>query len=143
MKHLHVGDRVMISHDACISGTSRVLTVASLQRLKLEALTPALADFEVRSVIKCLDAQRIASIEIHRWLCHIWLNGQHFSYRSLAVRCLIIIHAIVRISRPVIFIFSRNSCLMSVGVFRMRERGRDDCHTVVSIPGVRFLWHWI
>ena len=31
----------MTSHDACTSGTTRVLTVASLQRLKMEALIPA------------------------------------------------------------------------------------------------------
>ena len=38
---------VMTSYDACNSGTSRVLTVASLQRLKMEALIPAPADCEV------------------------------------------------------------------------------------------------
>ena len=36
----------MTSHDACTSGTSRVLTIASLQRLKKEALIPAPADCE-------------------------------------------------------------------------------------------------
>ena len=41
-------------HDACTSGTSRVLIVASLQRLKMETLVPALADCKVRSVIKFL-----------------------------------------------------------------------------------------
>ena len=40
MKQLHVRDRAMTLHDACTSGTSRVLTVASLQRLKMEALIP-------------------------------------------------------------------------------------------------------
>ena len=34
----------MTSHGACTSGTSRVLAVESLQRLKMEALIPALAD---------------------------------------------------------------------------------------------------
>ena len=42
----------MTSHDTCSGGTSRVLTGASLQRLKLEAHIPAPADSEVRSVIK-------------------------------------------------------------------------------------------
>ena len=56
MKLLHVHDRVMTLHDACTSETSRVLTVASLQRLKMEALIPAPADFEVQSV-KFLKAQ--------------------------------------------------------------------------------------
>ena len=44
--------RVMMLHDAYASGTSRVLTIASLQWLKMEALVPVPADFEVRSVIK-------------------------------------------------------------------------------------------
>ena len=58
MKRLHVCDRVMTSHEACTSGTSLVLTVASLQRLKLEALIPAPADCEVRSVIQFLKNKR-------------------------------------------------------------------------------------
>ena len=58
--HASVYDRVMMSHDACTSRTSRVLTVASLQRLKMEAQIPALADCEVQSVIKFLNAQSIA-----------------------------------------------------------------------------------
>ena len=49
---LRVLDRLMTSHDACTSGTSRVLTVASLQRPKMEAFIPAPANCEVRSVIK-------------------------------------------------------------------------------------------
>ena len=42
MKRLSVRDRVMTSHGACISETSRVLT--SLQWLKMEALIPAPAE---------------------------------------------------------------------------------------------------
>ena len=64
----HVCDRVMMSHDACTSGTSTVLTVTSLERLKMEALIPAPADCEVRSIIKCLNAQSIEPVEIHRQL---------------------------------------------------------------------------
>ena len=56
MKKRHVRDTVMTSHDVCTSGTSRVLTVASLQRLKIEALIPAPADCEVRSTIKVYDS---------------------------------------------------------------------------------------
>ena len=59
----------MISHEACTSGTFRVLTVASLQRLKMEALIPAPADCEMRSVIKILNEKSMAPIEIHRQLC--------------------------------------------------------------------------
>ena len=66
MKRLRVRDIVMTSHDACTSGTSRFLTVASLQRLRLKALIPAPSDCELLSVIKILDAQSIAPIEIHR-----------------------------------------------------------------------------
>ena len=52
-------------HDTRTSGTSRVLTVASLQQLKMETLIPAPAHCEVRSVIKFLTAQSIAPIEIN------------------------------------------------------------------------------
>ena len=65
MNRLHVCERIMTSHDACTSGTSRVPTVASLAILKMEALIPAPADCEVRSLIKFLNAQSIAPIEIH------------------------------------------------------------------------------
>ena len=51
----------MTSHDACTSGTSRVLTVASLQQLKMEALIPAPANCELRSTIKIFNAQSIGT----------------------------------------------------------------------------------
>ena len=57
LKRLHVRDRVMTSHDACTSGTFWVLTVASLQRLKMESHIPAPADCEVRCLTKFLNAQ--------------------------------------------------------------------------------------
>ena len=44
----------MTSHDGSTSGTFRVLTVASLQRLKIEAFILAPADSEMQSVIKFL-----------------------------------------------------------------------------------------
>ena len=44
LKRLRVRDGVTTSHDACTSETSRVLTVASLERWKMEALIPAPAD---------------------------------------------------------------------------------------------------
>ena len=121
----------MTSHDACTSRTSWVLTVASLQRLKMGALIPAPADCEVRSLIKFLNAQSIAPIEIHRQLCQIYghsrLHGQHISCRFSLGSCLMIIHPIARTPRPVIFILSytsRNSCPVSVSVFRMTGRRR-------------------
>ena len=48
----------MTLNDAFTSGTSRVLAVATLQRLKLEALIPAPTDCEVWSVIKFLKNKR-------------------------------------------------------------------------------------
>ena len=59
-------------HEACTTGTSLGLTVASLQRLKMQALISAPADCEVRSVMKFLNAQSIALIEIHRQLCQVY-----------------------------------------------------------------------
>ena len=125
----------MTSYDACTSGASQVLTVASLQRLKMEALILAPADCEVLSVINFLNAQSISPIEIHSQLCqvygHTWLNGQHISCRSSAGRCIIIIHPIARTLGPVNSIFSytsRNSCLVSINVFSMTERRRLVSH---------------
>ena len=103
----------MMSHDACTSETSRVLTVASLQRLKMEALIPAPVDCEVRSVIKfwrTSGAGFLVSV-LSCWtitLGHTRLDGQHISCRSSAGMCLIIIHPIARTSRPVISIFLNN-----------------------------------
>ena len=54
-----------MSHDECTSVTSRILTVTTLQRLKVEALVPAPADYDV------FNAQSIAPIEIHSQLCHV------------------------------------------------------------------------
>ena len=56
-------------HDTCTSKTSRVLTVASLQRLKMEALLPAPANCEVQSMIKFSNAQSRATIKIHCQSC--------------------------------------------------------------------------
>ena len=62
---------IMTSYDAYTSGTSRVLIVASLQPLKMETFIPVPADYEVRPVIKILNAQIIAPIEI-RPLCQVY-----------------------------------------------------------------------
>ena len=51
---------------------------------------------------------------------------------------------IARTSLPVISIFSytsRNSCPVSIRVPEW-QRGGDECHTVVPIPGGRLLRHW-
>ena len=121
----------MTSQDEFNSGTSRDLTVASLQRLKMnmKALIPAPTDCKVRSMIKFLNARSLAPVEIHRQLCQVYdhtrLDVQHIPCRNSAGRCLIIIHLIARTSRPLIFIFSytsKNSCPISVSVFRMTGR---------------------
>ena len=128
MKRLRVHNTVMTYHDACTSGTSRVLSVAPL---KMEAIIPAHVDYEWLFVIKFLNTQSMAPIEIHRQLCQVYVHtrndGQHISCRSSLGRCLIIFHPMARTSRPVIFIFSytsRNSCPISVSVFIMTERRR-------------------
>ena len=114
----------MTALDACTSGTSRVLIIAYLQRLEMEALIPAPADCKVRSMIKFLNEQNIAPIEIHRQVCQVYghtrLDGQHISCRCSIWMCLIIIHPIDRTSRPVVSIFSyiSNSCSVNVIVFR-------------------------
>ena len=143
MKRLRVRDRVKTSHDACTSGTSRVLTVASLQRLKMKALIPAPSDCEVWSVIKFLNTQNIAPVKIHRQLCQQSFpagfpllvaqncHGEHVVQR--------IVHQVVakatdtRTQRKRMessltilwFIFSytsKNYCPVSVSVFRITER---------------------
>ena len=102
-----VRERVMMSLDACTSGNSRVLTVASLQRLKMEVIIPAHADCEARSMIKFLNTQSTALIEIHRQLYrvygHTWPDGLHISCRSSAGRCLFIIHPVAQTSCPLIW----------------------------------------
>ena len=71
MKVLRARDRVIKSHDACTSGTSRVLTLASLQQFKMKAVVSATSDSEVGSTIKILNAQRIAPTEIHCQLSQV------------------------------------------------------------------------
>ena len=64
--------------------------------VEIEALISAPADCEVRSVIKFLNAQSLAPIEIHRQLCQVYghtrFDGQHISCSSSSGMCLIIIH---------------------------------------------------
>ncbi|KAJ4438194.1 hypothetical protein ANN_14133 [Periplaneta americana] len=63
---------VMSWHGTYASRTSRVLSVASLYWLKMDTPITAPAECEVRSVIKFLNAQGIAPIEIDRQLCQIY-----------------------------------------------------------------------
>ena len=86
VKGLRVRDWIMTSHVPCTSGTSRIFTASSLQRLKLETLVPVPADFEVRPVIKFLNAKTRAPNEINLQLCQIYgrtrLDGQQISCSS-------------------------------------------------------------
>ena len=63
----------MTSHDSRTSRTSLVLTVASLQRLKMEALIPVPADCEVCSVIKIFECT-VHSADRNSWplLLGLW-----------------------------------------------------------------------
>ncbi|KAJ4426321.1 hypothetical protein ANN_27135 [Periplaneta americana] len=74
---------MMSWHGACASGTARVLSVASLHWLKMDVPIPAPAEFEVRSVIKFLNAQGIAPIEIDRQLCQVTCPNQDLNPGSL------------------------------------------------------------
>ena len=129
MKRLRVCDRVIISHYARTIGSFRVLTVESLQRLKMKALIPE-------------------SIEIHCQQCqacgYTRLDSQHISYRSLDGSCLTIIHPFTRTLSPVISIFSHTS-ISSCSDQRQRQHFQNDrvgdIVTVVPIPGDRFLRH--
>ena len=139
-----VHDRVMTSHDARTTGTSRVLTLPSLQRLKMEALIPAPPDCEVQSVIVC-DAQNITPIEIHRQLCQAYgytrLDCQHISCRSSAGRSLIIIHPISPDLAPSDFhLFLYLKKFLSGELQRFQnDREAEMSVTVVPIPGGRRL----
>ena len=123
----------MPSQDACTSGTYRVLTVASFQRLMMEALIPAPADCEMRSLTKLLKALRIAPIEIHRQLCQVYghtrLDGPDISCRISAGGCLFIIHPISRTSRPVIFII----LYLKKFLFGQRQRFQNTREAEMSV----------
>ena len=144
---LSVRNRVTTSHGASTSGTSRVLTVASLQRLEIEALIPVPADCEMRSIIKFLNAQSISPIEIRRQLCQVYghtrLYGQHISCRSSAGRYLFVIHPM---TGPRTQRFPSSLTPHEIPVrseFPEWQRGGDECQTVVPIPGSWLVCHRI
>ena len=127
-------------HDACTSGTSRVLTLASLQRLKMEALIPASADCD--KVFECNRAQHRSKfiVSCARSMC-ARLDGQHISCRSSAGRCLITIHLIPRTSHQIsIFSYTSNSCPVSDRHFQ-NDSEAEMSVTVVPMSGGRLLRH--
>ena len=136
---MRVRDRVVMSHATSICETSWVLTVASLQRLKMKGFIPAPADwgaicdkvFEKKKKTNSAGCLVPVLSSCTKPLGHTRLDSQYISCRSSAGRCLIIIYPIVWASRPVISIFSytSNSCPVSVSVFRMTERRRWVLHS--------------
>ena len=144
-------------HDACISGTCRALTVAPLQRLKMEALIPAPDDFEVRYLIKFLNAQSIAPIEIHRHLCQqsVPQISRSLLYKTVTESPLfrkLCVRWVPKQLTPeykakhsqlwsIFLTTSRNYCPINISVFRMTEPEINS--TVVPISGGRLLRHRI
>ena len=136
VKRLRVCDRVMASHDACTSETSRVLTVASLQRLKMEALIPEPDDCEVRSVIKFLNAQSKAPIEIHRqlWARSMATHGSTVNTSPAGVQLDGVLTSSTLQAGPCAqwfpsFLTSREIPVRSASAFSKWRRGGDECHS--------------
>ena len=73
----------MTSHDACTSGTSRVLTVASSASNETGWSYSSSRRLWSAECDKFLNAQSIVPIEIHRQLCHIY--GQIRAWRSTQI----------------------------------------------------------
>ena len=120
-------------YDVSISWTSRVLTVASLQRLEIEAFIPAPGDCQVQSMIKFLKAQSIVPIEIHRQPCEVYGQWPHTARQSthlLQEFTWEVFNRLVAYSPELtpgdfhFFYTSRNSCPVKDSVFRMTERRR-------------------
>ena len=147
MKQLHIHDRVLTLHGACTNGTSRVLTVALLQRLKMEAFILAPANCEVWSVIKILNAESIAPIKFL-----VSCASSHFPqncHRAPVVQEIVCqVGATATDTRTqskahwqLWFIFSytsRNYCPINVSVCIRTEGRRWVSHsTVIPIPGGR------
>ena len=113
----------MTSHGACNSGSSLVLTIASLQRLKMEALIPTPADREVWSVIKFLNAQCTA-------VSGLWPHTTRRSTHLLQEFSWEVVNYHPPYSSDLapsdfhLFLNLRNFCSISVSVFKMTERRR-------------------
>ena len=130
----------MTSHDTCTSGTYQILKVAALLRLKMEALIPAPAYCEARSVIKFLNTQSIAPIEFHRQLCHVYchtqLDSQHMSCESSAGRCNHHPHYSPDLAPSDFDLFLHLKKFLPGQPQRFQNnRGRDECHGGSSPTG--------
>ena len=97
-------------------------------------------------MIKFLNAQCIASIEIHRDLWQVYghtlLDGQHISCSSSARRCLTINHPIARtcaFSDFHLFLYLKKFLSGQRQSFQ-NDREAEMSVSVVPIPGGRLLW---
>ena len=138
---------VMTSHDACTSGTSRVLTVASLQRLKealvqLPWLWSAVFDKVLNAHSNSADRNSLTWTRIRRvpssypsadqtdWVS---FRGYPQSFRQMVCWIYIttinltMIHKIHKLQILTQWKFARGPKIW------------NECHTVVAIPGGRFL----
>ena len=138
----------MTSHDACTSGTSGVLTVASLQRWKMEALIPAPAYCEVQSMIKRLHAQSSADRNLSSAVPGLWPHTarrwtqlvQEFGWESLNHHPLY--SPDLAPSDFHIFLHLKKFLSAQLQHFQ-NDREAEMSGTVVPIPGWRLLRHRI
>ena len=165
MKRLHVHYRIMTSHDACTSGTSRVLTVASLQRFedgdsyssscrlwsavcdKVSECTEHSADRNSLSTVPAVISHRfpapcsttVTEHLLFRKLCARWMQKQLTPKHKAK-------HIGVNIDNcGPSFLKSQEIPVWSASAYSEWQRGRDECHTVIPIPGGRLRrWprHW-
>ena len=137
----------MTSHDACTSGTSRVLTEASLRRFMMEALIPAPINCEIYvKVFKCTEhsndrnsSSAVPGLWPHmaRWSTHLlqefdWEVFNHHKLYSLDLAPSDI-HLFLHLKK---FLSSRHQHFQN-------DREAETCVTVVPIPGVILLRHRI
>ena len=133
-----------------------IITVVSLQRLKMEALIPAPADREVRSMIKFVKLQKFQrSIQNkRRGMLSAGVVLLHDNARSHKARRST--HLLLEFSWEVcnhppyspdlapsdFHLFLRLKKFLSCQRQRFQNvRGGDECHTVVPIPGGRLRRH--
>ena len=75
-------------------------------------------------------------------LCHTWFDSQHISCRSSAGMYLIThLQPGPRVQWFPSFLTPQEIPVQSVSAFSEWQRGGDEGHTVVPIPGGRLLWH--
>ena len=140
--------RVMMLHDTCTSGTSQVLTVALLQRFKMEALISAPGDCEVRSAMKFLNALSIAPIEICQQaggaslVQIVYTRSTTCAWWGVHWEASIITYDLVREPHAQWFpTFLTTQEILVRSAFSEWQRGGDECHTMVPMPGGKLLRH--